>query len=315
MMFDELLQQPALVAFVAALLRAAVPVGFAALGALLAERSGVYNVGLEGSLLIGAFGAAAGTWWSGSPALGVAFGLCAGVLLGGLQALLTVGLRSNQLVAGIAVNLFCAGLTAYLSRLVFGTGHGSATLAGLAPWPLPGLSQIPVLGASLFSLDPLAYLLPALAVGLAWLLYRTHAGLALRAAGENPRAADSAGVPVLRVRALAVVASSALAALGGAHLVLVQIHLFAENMAGGRGFLALALVILGRWHPLAVLGAALFFGLCEAAQLSLQFAHPQVPYQLFLMLPYLASIVALVGFMGRVRAPEAVGQPYEREAR
>lgn len=312
---DELINQTAWVAFLAAALRCAVPVAFAALGAMLAERSGVYNVGLEGSILVGAFAAAAFTFYTGSPWLGVAAGLAAGVVLGLVQALLTVTLRSDQLVAGIAVNLFCAGLTAFLGRVVFGEKPGSTTLAGLAPLALPGLSELPLLGPSLFSLDGLAYLLLVVTCVIAWLVYRTHVGLALRTTGESPRAADSAGVPVHKVRTMAVIASSALAALGGAHLALAQIHIFAENMSGGRGFLALALVILGRWNPWGALLAALFFGLCEAAQLSLQFTHPTVPYQLFLMLPYLASIAALVGLAGRSRAPEAVGLPYDRESR
>lgn len=313
-MMDDLINQTALVAFIAAAFRSAVPVAFAALGAMWAERAGVYNVGLEGSILMGAFGAAVGTFWSGSPAVGAVTGLAAGVMLGALQALLTVWLRSDQLVSGIAVNLFCAGLTAFLSRLVFGE-KGSITLPGLVPIPLPGLVDVPVLGPSIFRQDALAYLLLAVACVSGWLLYRTHAGLALRATGESPRAADSAGVSVRKLRTLAVVASSALASLGGAHLVLAQIHLFAENMSGGRGFLALAIVILGRWSPGGAVLAAAFFGVCEAAQLSLQFTHPAVPYQLFLMLPYLASIAALVGLAGRSRAPEAVGKPYDRESR
>ncbi|MES2937735.1 MAG: ABC transporter permease [Pseudomonadota bacterium] len=312
---DTLLDSTAAAAFVAALCRGAIPVAYAALGANVAERSGVYNVGLEGSLLAGAFGAAAGTFFSGSPAVGVLLGLLAGVLAGLLQAALTVWLRSDQLVAGIAVNLFCMGFTAFASRMVFGAQQGSHSLTGFAPWPLPGLSQIPVLGPSLFSQDVLAYALVPLTALLIYVLYRTHAGLALRTAGESPRAADSAGVPVLRLRAVAVVISSVLAALGGAHLVLAQIHVFTEGMSGGRGFLALAIVILGRWHPLAVVAAALFFGLCDALQLSLQFSQPQIPFQLLLMLPYLASIAALVGLGGRARAPEAVGKPYDRESR
>jgi simple sugar transport system permease protein len=279
-----------------------------------AERAGVYNVGLEGSILMGAFGAAVGTFWSGSPAVGAVTGLAAGVMLGALQALLTVWMRSDQLVSGIAVNLFCAGLTAFLSRLVFGE-KGSTTLPGLVPIPLPVLVDVPVLGPGIFRQDALAYLLLAVACISSWLLYRTHAGLALRVTGESPRAADSAGISVRKLRTLAVVASSALASLGGAHLVLAQIHLFAENMSGGRGFLALAIVILGRWSPGGAVLAAAFFGVCEAAQLSLQFTHPAVPYQLFLMLPYLASIAALVGLAGRSRAPEAVGKPYDRESR
>jgi len=313
-MMDDLINQTALVAFIAAAFRSAVPVAFAALGAMWSERAGVYNVGLEGSILMGAFGAAVGTYWSGSPAVGAVTGLAAGVMLGALQALLTVWMRSDQLVSGIAVNLFCAGLTAFLSRLVFGE-KGSTTLPGLVPIPLPVLVDVPVLGPSLFRQDALAYLLMVVACISSWLLYRTHAGLALRATGESPRAADSAGVSVRKLRTLAVVASSALASLGGAHLVLAQIHLFAENMSGGRGFLALAIVILGRWSPGGAVLAAAFFGVCEAAQLSLQFTHPAVPYQLFLMLPYLASIAALVGLAGRSRAPEAVGKPYDRESR
>jgi general nucleoside transport system permease protein len=312
---DDFLNQTALVAFLTATFRAAVPVAFAALGAAIAERSGVYNVGLEGSMLMGAFGAAAGTFLTGSPYYGALIGCSLGTALGLLQALLTVSLRSDQLVAGIAVNLFCAGITAFLSRLVFGSKQDATTLPGFEPLPIPGLSSIPVLGPSLFSQDILAYLLMVMTLVASFVLYRTHAGLALRVTGENPKAADSAGVPVQKVRAIAVVISSALAATGGAHLVLAQIHVFAENMGGGRGFLALAIVILGRWHPMLVLLAAVFFGLCDALQLSLQFSHPEVPYQLFLMLPYIASIVALVGFKGRVRAPEAVGQPYNREIR
>ncbi|MES2149049.1 MAG: ABC transporter permease [Pseudomonadota bacterium] len=312
---EDLFNNPIALAFVAAALRAAVPVAFAALGALIAERSGVYNVGLEGSMLIGAFAAAAACHLSGSPFVGVLFGLLFGILLGLLQALLTVTLKSHQLVAGIAVNLFCVGLSAFLSRSILGTTQDAGTLPGFASLKVPYLSDLPLLGPTLFQQDALAYALIVCLALSAYVLFRTHAGLSLRATGENPKAADSAGVPVHKLRYIAVTLSSALAALGGCHLVLSQIHMFTEGMSGGRGFLALAIVILGRWHPLWIGVAALFFGMCEAAQLSLQFSHPDVPYQLFLVLPYVASIVALVGFVGTAKAPESVGRPYDREMR
>lgn len=303
------------VAFAAATVRAAVPVAFASLGGAISERSGVYNVGLEGSLLFGAFGAAAGAYLSGSAIVGLAVGLLLGLVIGLAQAVVTVSLRADQLVAGIAFNLLCAGVTAFLSRQVFGKGESSATVAGFEPIAVPYLSDIPYVGPALFRHDILAYALVLVTAAIWFILYRSHAGLALRASGENPKAADSAGVPVASVRYVAVVASSVLAALGGCHLVLSQVHLFAEGMSGGRGFVALAIVILGRWHPIWVVVAALFFGACEAAQLDLQFANPNVPFQIFLILPYVASIVALISLGRAARGPEAVGKPFDRESR
>jgi general nucleoside transport system permease protein len=303
------------VALVAATLRAAVPVAFAALGGSISERAGVYNVGLEGSLLFGAFGAAAGAFLTGSAWAGMGLGLALGLMLGLAQAVVSVTLRADQLVSGIAFNLFCLGATAFLSRLVFGPGESSATVAGLGPVAIPVLSELPYLGPALFRHDALAYALFALAATVAWVMYRSHAGLALRAAGENPKAADSGGVSVTRTRYIAVVASSVLAAAGGCHLVLAQVNLFAEGMSGGRGFVALAVIILGRWHPLGVVVAALFFGACEAAQLTLQFSNPGVPFQVFLILPYAASILALVSLGRAARGPEAVGKPFDREQR
>lgn len=312
---DDFITYSGVLAFIMAALRAAVPVAFAALGAMLAERSGVYNVGLEGSMLLGAFAAAAATYATGSAALGAVAGLVLGAGLGIVQAFLTVTMRSNQLVSGIAINLFCVGITAYFGRLVFGASQDSLSLPGFGPLKIPLLGDIPLIGPTVFQQDVLAYLLILCIVVSAWVMTATHAGLALRATGENPRAADSAGVPVPAVRYLAVTLSSALAALGGSHLVLSQVHMFSENMSGGRGFLALAIVILGRWKPVWIGVAALFFGACEAVQLTLQFANPSIPYQLFLILPYVASIAAMVGLGSGARAPEAVGRPYDRESR
>lgn len=295
--------------------RLATPIGFAALGGVLSERSGVYNIGLEGMILSGAFGAAAGAFLTGSALGGLAAGTAFGAAPGLTLALLSVTLRVNQLVAGIALNLLLLGLTAFLSRAVFGEGAGGTRVPGFGRLDLPVVSDLPLVGPALFGQDPLVPLLLILCA-IAWVfLFRTGPGLDLRAVGENPRAADVAGVPVRRWRFAMVTASGALAALGGCHLVLSQVYSFSEGMSAGKGFIALAAIILGRWSPGGALLAALFFGLCDAAQLQLQFANPDVPYQAFLAVPYLASLAALVLLAGRARAPAAVGRPYDREAR
>lgn len=295
--------------------RLATPIGFAALGGVLAERSGVYNVGLEGMMLWGAFGAAAGAYFTGSPVAGLAAGVLLGMVAGLLLAVLSVSLAVNQLIAGIAVNLLCAGLTAFMARITFGISDGAGNIAGFQALPIPYLSDLPVIGSALFKQDPLAYLLAILAVFVAFCMYRTQAGLRLRAAGESPRAADSAGVNVTAVRYGALMLSGALAAAGGCHLVLCQVYLFSEGMSAGKGFIALAAIILGRWHPVGAVAAALFFGLCDALQLQLQFSNPHIPYQIFLILPFAAALVALVWFNGGTRQPEATGKIFDRETR
>lgn len=295
--------------------RLATPIGFAALGGVLAERSGVYNVGLEGMMLWGAFGAAAGTYLTGSPVAGLVAGVLLGAVAGLLLALLCVNLAVNQLVAGIAINLLCAGLTAFLARALFGLAGGGTAVSGFASLPVPYLSGLPLIGTALFNQDPLAYMLPVLVAAVTICLYRTQAGLRLRAAGESPRAADSAGVNVTAVRYVSLALSGAFAAAGGCHLVLCQVYIFSEGMSAGKGFIALAAIILGRWHPVGAVVAALFFGLCDALQLQLQFSNPLVPYQIFLILPFAASLVALVWFNKGTRQPAATGTVFDREAR
>ena len=313
-MIDSLPNTAILADFLATTMRLAVPILFAALGGIVAERSGVYNIALEGLMLTGAFGAAVGAYLTGSPLGGLATGIAFAVLLAGGLGILSVTLGVNQIVAGIAINLLALGLTAFLARLVFGSDT-NATLPGFRPLPIPVLSEIPVVGPALFAQGPLVYLMYLLVAGLALALFRTPVGLQIRATGENPAAADTAGVPVFLVRHLCLLASGALAGLGGCYLVLSQVHLFTEHMSAGKGFIALAAIILGRWSPVGALFACLFFGFCDALQLRLQFANPQVPYQAFVILPYAASIVALVGLYGRFRPPAAVGLPYRREQR
>jgi general nucleoside transport system permease protein len=310
----EIFRDPVqLTAFLATSLKLAVPLGFAALGGLLSERSGVFNIGLEGMMLGAAFGAAAGAFLGGSPWIGLVTGVATGAALALLLAVLGVSLGVSQLITGIAINILALGFTSYLSRLVFGGKASTLNLAGFQPVSVPGLVSIPILGPVLFGQDVLVYAMYAAVLTLFVVVFRTPWGLNLRAVGENPHAADAAGISVTRVRYACVVTSGALAGLGGCYLVLSQVFVFAENMTSGKGFIAIAAMILGRWHPVGALLACLLFGLFDALQLRLQFMNPQTPYQIFVALPYLASMLAMVGLVGRPSPPGSLGMPYRRE--
>ncbi len=314
-MIDILTDPTQLADFLATSLRLSVPIIFAALGGVLSERSGVFNIGLEGMLLAGCFGAAVGAYFFGTPFAGVAVGMFFGLLGALILAYLSITLGVNQIVSGIAINMLMLGLTAFLSRIVFEGQANTMTLSGFKPIAIPLLSQIPVLGPVFFNQDLLVYAMYAMVAGGLWLMYRTRWGLNIRAVGENPRAVDTAGIPVAALRYACVLTSGAIAGLGGCYLVLSQIFLFSEHMSAGKGFIALAAVILGRWNPLGALLACLLFGVFDALQLRLQFANPEVPYQAFVILPYAVSILALVGLVGKPTPPAAVGIPYKREAK
>lgn len=301
--------------FLATSLRLSVPIAFAALGGVLSERSGVFNIGLEGMMLAGAFGAAVGAYFTGTPFAGILVGMVFGALGALILAYLAISLGVNQIVSGIAINMLMLGLTAFLSRVVFQGQANTMTLAGFKPFEIPGLAAIPVLGPVLFNQDLLVYVMYALVAVMLWMMYRSRWGLNVRAVGENPRAVDTAGISVPRLRYACVLGSGAIAGLGGCYLVLSQIFLFSEHMSAGKGFIALAAVILGRWNPLGALLACLLFGLFDALQLRLQFANPEVPYQAFVMLPYAVSILALIGLVGKPIPPAAVGLHYKREAK
>ena len=242
-------------------------------------------------------------------------GMFAGALTAVVLAVLAVSLGVNQIVAGIAINMFSIGVTAFLSRIVFSGQANTMTLPGYKAFAIPGLVAIPVIGPVLFQQDALVYLMYATVLLLFYLMFYTPWGLNIRAVGENPRAADTAGVRVNMVRYICVLGSGALAGLGGCYLVLSHVFLFSEHMSAGKGFIALAAIILGRWNPVGALFACLLFGLFDALQLRLQFANPEVPYQAFVILPYVVSILALVGLIGKPRPPGAVGLPYKRESK
>lgn len=295
--------------YLAASLHLAVPLAFAALGGLYSERSGVLNIALEGMLLTGAFTSAAATFYTQNPGLGILAALIAGGLVGLLHAFLCVTLRVDQLVSGLAINLVAAGMTAFLARLVFSDGS-TQRLPGIEAIIIPGLANIPLLGSLLFQQDIFVYLLLLLIALTTYILFHTSFGLTLRAVGEYPQAADTSGVSVSWVRYCAVIISGCLASLGGAYLTLVQVRFFAEGMSAGKGFIAIAALIFGRWHPLGSTLACLLFGATEALQLRIQALGVNIPYQFLLMLPYAIAILALVGLAGKSTPPKALGLPY-----
>ncbi len=300
--------------YLVASLRLAVPIGFAALGGLYSERSGVLNIALEGMLLTGAFASAAATLYTGNVWFGVLAALIAGGLVGLLHAFLCVTLRVDQLVSGLAINLVASGITSFLARLVF-SGGSAQRLPGIEAIIVPGFANIPLIGPLLFQQDILVYLLLSLIFITTYILFHTSFGLTLRALGEYPKAAETAGVSVQMVRYIAVVTSGCLASLGGADLALVQIKFFTEGMSAGKGFIAIAALIFGRWHPLGTALACLLFGATEAMQLRIQALGANIPYQFLVMLPYAIAILALVGLAGKSTTPRALGIPYFPENR
>ena len=293
--------------FLAAAVRVTTPLLLAATGETVTERSGVINLGVEGMMLAGALAATLGATTAG-PWTGVVLAVLAGMLFAGLFAAVTIAARADQIIAGTAVTLAAVGLTGTIYREAYGTGGAGLSLPTLTPVAIPGLSRLPLLGPALFA-QPVPTYIALLAVPATWwFLFRTRAGLMLRATGEGAAEARAAGVRVNAVRAAATVTGGAFAGLAGATLVLAQVGSFAENMTAGRGYVAIAIVVLGRWHPIGVAVAALLFGAATALQFVFQSVGLAVPYQLFLMLPYVLTLLALGGAVGRVRAPAELGK-------
>ena len=293
--------------FLAATVRVATPLLLAALGELLAERGGSINLGIEGSMLAGALAATMGAAWYGTTA-GMVFAVLAGAALAAVFALITVKWGADQIIAGTAITLGSIGLTGAVYRLAFGAGGAGLSIPTVAAIDLPVLSSIPVIGPALFAQPLTTYIALALVPAVWWFLFRTRTGLELRATGEDRRAARAAGVNTDMHRTLSLIAGGMLAGLAGATLVLAQVGTFAEKMTAGRGFVAVALVVLGRWHPVGALLAAMLFGAATALQYLFQAMALDVPYQLFIVLPYLLALIGLAGVLGRVKAPGELGR-------
>jgi simple sugar transport system permease protein len=287
------------------------PVLLAVLGEIFTERSGVLNLGLEGIMAMGAFAGFAGGFASGNAWLGLMAGLAAGALMGLIMAFFSVTLKTNQVVTGISLVILGSGLSAFMYRELFGISSRPPRVEGVADLNIPVLSQIPVVGPILFQHSVVVYLAVLLVV-LSWAaLFRTTWGLKVRAVGEAPSAADTSGINVAHIRYVCVIVGSALAGLGGAVLSVAQMGLFVENMVAGRGWIAIALVIFARWRPSLALAGALLFGVADALQFRLQaLGFAAVPYEFLLMLPYLLTILVLVGSSKRQAGPAALGEPY-----
>lgn len=298
-------------AVLASTIRNATPLVFAALGGMFSERSGVVNIGLEGMMLISAFAGVAGAFLSGNAWVGLLFAVGAGLLFGLVHAVMCVTFEADQIISGTAINLLALGGTGFLMVIIFNQGGTSPDVEKFSPVAIPLLSEIPVIGQAVFNQSVLVYLMYLLVPVTYVVLFRTPFGLRLRATGEIPEAVDTAGVSVARMRYFGVALSGMLAALGGVYLSMGILSSFSENMTGGRGFIALAALIFGRWHPIGAAGAALLFGLAQA--LTIRVPPEAVPNEFIQMIPYVLTIVVLAGFGGRAIAPAAIGKPYRKE--
>ena len=289
---------------------AATPLLLAALGEAMVQRAGVLNIGLEGILLVGAFTGMATCYATGSPWFGVFAGASSGLLFALLFAGITIGLNVDQIVAGVSLNLLAVGLTGVFYRGIFGVTGQALQVPTFSSVSIPILSQLPLLGPALFQHTVLVYLALALVPLFTFFLFHIRAGLQLQAVGEHPHAAETLGIPVRKVRTLTLALEGILGGIAGSYLSLAYSNTFIEGMSAGRGFIALAIVIFGRWNPQGTLWGALFFGAATALQFHLQALGSTIPYQLVLMLPYVLTLIALVLLRTRIPAPAALGQPY-----
>lgn len=289
----------------------AVPLVFGALSGVLCERAGVVNIAIEGQLLLGAFGSAVVGSITQNLYAGLLAAPVAALLIGSLLALFTVRYKVDQIIVGVVLNVFAAGLTGFFfGTLISGNASLFNSPPRLDPIEIPVLSQIPVIGPVVFNQTLIVYLMYLAVIGVNVALFKTRWGLRVRAVGEHPQAADTVGINVNRTRWRNVLLGSAVAGLGGAFFTLGQVGAFTEEMTAGKGYIALAAMILGRWSPVGALAAALLFGFADQLQLTLGVIGTPVPNQFTLMLPYVVTILAVGGLVGRVRGPAAAGVPY-----
>jgi len=314
-MLDDIFQLGIVTSILATAVRMGTILLLAALGELVVERAGVLNLSVEGMMLSGAFAGFLGAYYSNSLWIGVLFAIIAGILISAIFGILAVILKIDQTVSGLTVNIFSAGLTFYMYRSIF-PNVGATNIPALKPFTvhkIPFLSDLPIIGEILFSQYALSYIAILMMVLITFYLYRTKSGLILRTLGENPRAVDMKGINVTLYRFCAVLFGGMMAGLAGAFITLASVGIFVADITSGRGWLAIAIVIFGDWKPTKILWASLFFGFIDALQMQLQALGVQLPFQLFLAMPYILTTVAVFLARKRSGAPMALGIHYVRE--
>jgi len=303
------------IALITAGIRLSTPLTFAAVGGLFSERSGIVNIALEGIMLVGAFMAGAVTWYTGSPWLGLLSGAAAGLIMGGIHGLLCITFEGNQIVSGMGLNILALGLTPVLCNGLFQTPSATPVTDSSIPIFAPGLlKNIPLAGPVFAQVSLLAWLGPLTALAALLIFKYTRFGLRLYAAGENPAMLDAAGVSVVRYRYAGVLISGMLAGIGGAYLSVAHGDQFIRNMTAGRGYIALAALILSNWRPGRVLLACLFFGLMDALQIRLQDIG-YIPVEIIQVFPYLITVIMLIGLIGKPAPPSNLGIPYKMHSK
>ncbi len=295
--------------------RISTPLLSASLGELYGERAGMTNIGLDGIMILGSFCGWYASLKLGSPAAGLLVGALVGILINMVYAVASVSLKADQIVIGMALGILCTGIAAFLFKLGFGISDSLVGTAIMKPYALPLLSKIPILGNSLFNQTPITYFIFLFVPLTAFFFNKTKFGLNYRSVGENPKASDSLGINVIGIKYLGCIMCGALAGMGGAFFTTCWVESYNDGLIVGRGFIALAAVIFGRWSPVGIMGACLLFGLADAMQLRLQLLASNVPYQWLAMIPYVLTVVALAIMGGKRSGPKAKSKPYYKEER
>lgn len=303
-----------IVMLISATLRLATPLIFAALGGVFSEKSGVVNIALEGIMTTGAFFAVYGSFLTGNPWIGVLFAIISGAIMAAIHAYLSIHLKADQIVSGVGINVFAAALTSYLIVKFFKTNSQTSVVKSL-PYPAEAMSKVPLIGGILKELNWFVFIVIALVIISHFVLYKTPLGLRIRSVGEHPKAADTLGVSVYGIRYLCVILSGILGALGGATLSIGIMNLYRENMVSGRGFIALAAMIFGNWKPINAMWASMIFAFAETFQLFAKGFGWAIPGEFYAAFPYIITMFALAGFVGKTQAPAADGVPYEKNSR
>lgn len=305
---------PTYIILITSTLRLATPLIFAALGALISEKSGVTNIAMDGIMAMGAFFGVLGSYLTKSPWLGLVFAMAAGALMALIHAYLSITLCADQIISGTAINVFAPALSTFLVFKFFGTPSQSSAVTAL-PYPSAAMRKIPVIGNFLGELNWMIFIAIGVVIIMTYVLYKTPIGLRIRAVGEHPRAADTLGINVYKIRYICVILSGVLGALGGATLSIAIMNLYRENMVSGRGFIAIAAMIFGNWKPVNSMFACILFAFADVMQMYAKGLGWAIPDEVYAAFPYIITMVVLVIFIGKTMSPAEDGVPYKKGER